>query len=246
MKTFLLKDKEVIIDDEDYEKVIQHSWWLHKDSKSKNYFTIKGHIEGRSTYLHRFILNLSAKDKVVVDHINRNTLDNRKVNLRITTQTLNRLNSAKRSNKTGYIGVTKEKNYLATLCKEKLGFFATAELAALYRDKVLLSKYGENVEFNFDLETIHKSEWPQKLKRGDSLRNKEFKEKRLYDRPDKESLHRLIWSQSIASLALEFKCSGNTIRKWCKNYKIPTPSMGFWAKLYAGKMEGQFCPLQLN
>jgi hypothetical protein len=42
--------------------------------------------------MHRFLLGLDKKDKRQADHINRNTLDNRKENLRIVSQRKNQQN----------------------------------------------------------------------------------------------------------------------------------------------------------
>lgn len=233
----------VLVDEDCYQKVSRYSWWISKDGKSPGYITVRGKVEGKTVFLHRFLLGLQTGDKKVVDHINRNTLDNRKCNLRITTQSVNRLNSRKPQNKTGYMGVTKEYNYIAGLCGSRLGSFRTAKEAALYRDKVALEKYGENVEFNFPLDFIKKSECPTPLSRGESLRGKEFVEKRIYERPNKVDLHKWVWNESIVSISEKMGCSDNTIRKWCKRYKISTPNRGFWSKVQASKLEGQFCPL---
>ena len=56
-------------------------------------------------YLHRWILNLD--DQVVVDHINHNSFDNRKSNLRITNDSSNLKNRKGKNsnNKSGYRNV---------------------------------------------------------------------------------------------------------------------------------------------
>ena len=74
---------------------------------------------------------------MVVDHINGDTLDNRKCNLRICTQADNIKNRKKDiDNSSGYKGVNwskSNKKYLARICVNKkiiyLGYHATAELA---------------------------------------------------------------------------------------------------------------------
>lgn len=71
--------------------------------------------------LHRYILGV--KDKSVVDHINRNTFDNRKANLRITNYLINAINSRKPRSYTNirYIEPVKEKRrkqkYSVNVCK---------------------------------------------------------------------------------------------------------------------------------
>jgi hypothetical protein len=60
----------------------------------------------RYVYLHRWILGM-AESKTVVDHINRDTLNNTRDNLNVVTQAENVQNRRKqRNNTSGYPGVT--------------------------------------------------------------------------------------------------------------------------------------------
>lgn len=68
---------EVIVDDDGYEKFKDKKWHLLDGRYAAN-----GH-----SYLHRLIMD-APKGKVV-DHLNHNTLDCRKSNLRVVTQTEN-------------------------------------------------------------------------------------------------------------------------------------------------------------
>lgn len=112
MKTITLtKGYQAIIDDEDFERVSQIKWYAqvtrkyvygaHRWSKSKG---------GKLLYLHRFILRLESND--FIDHINHNTLDCRKENLRVCNNRQNQWNGItpkKRSAKfSKYRGVTFE------------------------------------------------------------------------------------------------------------------------------------------
>ena len=89
------------IDIDDYEKVKDFKWGLNNE-----YVATK--INNHEMKLHRFIMN-PPNDKVV-DHINRNTLDNRKQNLRITDIRTNVINRGLQSNNTtGVTGVRLER-----------------------------------------------------------------------------------------------------------------------------------------
>lgn len=55
---------------------------------------------------------------------------------------------------------------------------------------------------------------------------KEFTRQELYD---------LVWSTPIVKLAREFGLSDVGLRKTCVRYQIPTPPLGYWAKLTFGK-----------
>lgn len=90
-----------IIDLEDVERVKEHKWYLNNEGYTK--------CSNPNILLHRFIIN--APDDMVVDHINRNRLDNRKCNLRDCTAQQNCMNrNIPCNNASGTIGVSKEGN----------------------------------------------------------------------------------------------------------------------------------------
>ena len=109
---------DVLLDDEDYDRIIKENIILHpKYDKTINGFYIQFHIkdltkkDGRTTIgLHRWILN--CKKGLQVDHINHNTLDNRRCNLKICTQLENANNKGfYKNNKSGIKGVYFLKDY---------------------------------------------------------------------------------------------------------------------------------------
>lgn len=51
-----------------------------------------------------------------------------------------------------------------------------------------------------------------------------------------EELQRLVWTKSMLQLSEEFGKSNVAIKKRCKKLGIPTPPVGFWAKVYSGKI----------
>lgn len=74
-----------IVDAEDADKVLKHSWALDKGYPVSR-------INDKKTLLHHFLIGKPPKNKVV-DHINRNKLDARKSNLRFATHAENVKNS---------------------------------------------------------------------------------------------------------------------------------------------------------
>lgn len=95
---------KVYLDYEDFDKVKNISWYPNYDKN--NIYYIRGSIKLK---LHRFIMN--TKQGEVVDHINRNTLDNRKCNLRNVTPQNNTKNcKIYINNNTGFKGISFENN----------------------------------------------------------------------------------------------------------------------------------------
>ena len=107
--------------------------------------------------MHRVILGLIPEDKKEVDHGNRNTLDNRRRNLRGCTHRQNMMNRKKDVGATSrYKGVSwskERKKWVSQItigkkCKS-LGRFAIEELAALAYDIAATYEYGEFANLNF-------------------------------------------------------------------------------------------------
>jgi len=110
-RIFLTQGKVAIVDDDDYKRVSKYKWYANKDLK--NYYAKRWspmqNGKRRIIWMHRFIM--SAPEEFEVDHINQDTLDNRKDNLRFTTRSQNARNQMLSSaNTSGFKGVRFDKN----------------------------------------------------------------------------------------------------------------------------------------
>ena len=88
IEIFLTKGKSTMVDSEDYELVSQYNWYASESEKGR--FYAKSYSNGKRLFLHRVLMNASKGYEV--DHINRNTLDNRRKNLRVCTSSQNSQN----------------------------------------------------------------------------------------------------------------------------------------------------------
>lgn len=150
----LTKNKMAIIDDEDFDLVMAHSWSAAKYG-SKYYASTR--INGKTVYMHRLILNPPNEKRT--DHINGNGLDNRRQNLRECNIQQNARNATRlhAMNTSGFRGVSLSsrknltKKWIANIniskngkIKQKsLGYFLTAEDAAKAFDRAAKEIYGE-------------------------------------------------------------------------------------------------------
>jgi len=104
---------KTLIDIEDLEKVKEYIWRVCWDPKKNNFYVYGSNRKKNilSLRLQRFLVNCTDK-KLKVDHINGDTMDNRKSNLRICTHIENSWNSAKPKGKrtSKYKGVDFMKN----------------------------------------------------------------------------------------------------------------------------------------
>lgn len=112
---------ESLIDLEDFEKVNSYTGsfcatWAENTNgfyaiMTIYYGKINGKYKNNTIRLHRIVMNCTDS-KSFIDHINHNTLDNRKANLRLTSNNKNSKNRKGKNtnNKSGYRNVTWLKN----------------------------------------------------------------------------------------------------------------------------------------
>lgn len=99
----LANNKGYALIDDDYKHLNAYKWCLAGDGYAVSW------VDGKLQKLHHLIIGKPTKGNVA-DHINRNKLDNRKSNLRLTTQKVNMRNTGMFStNTSGYRGVTYDK-----------------------------------------------------------------------------------------------------------------------------------------
>jgi hypothetical protein len=121
---FLTKGKIAIVDDEDFEFLNKWKWKYHKDG-----YAVRNATGNKPIYMHRLVNKTPIG--FITDHINRNGLDNRRLNLRTSNFTQNALNSGMwKHNTSGVKGVywSKQKNkwHARIMINQKhihLGFF---------------------------------------------------------------------------------------------------------------------------
>ncbi len=137
------------VDDEDFEFLSKYKWSASWYPKLNGYYatrhiTFKG--KRKTIQMARFILNV--RNKKIVDHINGDTLDNTRKNIRIVNYGQNRANSKlNKNNKSGFKGVSfhKGKWEAAIRVKNKttyLGRFDTKEKAS-ERYKMVIKQFYE-------------------------------------------------------------------------------------------------------
>lgn len=132
----------IIIDREDLDIVSAITWHINWSQIRRGegvYCIGQKRTEGKriTLSLHRVVMGCVNGDGKTVDHINGNTLDCRKSNLRICTTAQNISNQKKAKNNTsGYKGATwveRDKKYRSSICVNKkriyLGMYSTKEEA---------------------------------------------------------------------------------------------------------------------
>lgn len=131
-----------LVDDEDYEEISKYKWYVAGSKKSYACRQFQLKRVKHYVYMHRQIMG--EPNGMVVDHINGDTLDNRKENLRPCTIAQNMINSKlAKSNSTGekcvYFHKLKNKWYVRTrVCGKDTfrGYFEKKEEAVVARDEV--------------------------------------------------------------------------------------------------------------
>jgi hypothetical protein len=151
----LTQGKAAIVDDENFSGLSAFRWRAQKSSSGK-YYACRSENWKRgkrpTTHMHREVLR--PKDGEQVDHINGDTLDNRRENLRICGQLQNSYNrTSQKNNTSGFKGVSELRGkfvaYIAYNGKQRhIGCFDTAAEAASAYDEAALKFHGEFASLN--------------------------------------------------------------------------------------------------
>lgn len=108
---------ECLIDTDELAKAQEFDgkWYAHRNRGTDDFYAYGNAKSGegyKTVILHAHILNIPKG--MVGDHINHNTLDNRRINLRVVTQAQNNQNKAgayRSNNSSGVRGVTWKKSH---------------------------------------------------------------------------------------------------------------------------------------
>lgn len=148
-----------LVDATDFDWLSQWKWYAHRSEGI--YYAVRK-FKGADGFLHdmcmhRQILGLERGDKQQGDHRNHNTLDNRRGNLRICTQSQNNMNRRSATTSSSqFKGVTWDKRVrkwraqISIKGKNKyLGDFKGEKNAALAYDARAFREFGEFACLNF-------------------------------------------------------------------------------------------------
>jgi hypothetical protein len=145
----LTQNKVALIDDEDYEYLNQFKWYANK---VRNTFYAKRGRNKTAQQMHRIIMN--PPTNMQIDHKDHNGLNNQKFNLRLCTNSQNRMNSIPYG-KSKYLGVSIFRGKIPRAqikVNNKiiyLGQFKTEEAAAREYDEMAKIYHKEFANLNF-------------------------------------------------------------------------------------------------
>ncbi len=150
----LTQGKFAMVDDDMYDYLMQWKWYAHRD-KNTFYAVRNLYLPNRKRIIlgmHRLIMGFVYNDGKLVDHKDRNGLNNQKSNLRLATNSQNLANSRnlKVFKSSIYIGVSypkKGKKWVAQILingkKIRIGRFVNEKDAALAYNETALKLRGE-------------------------------------------------------------------------------------------------------
>jgi hypothetical protein len=143
------------VDDEDYDFLMQWKWFALQCTRNTFTAARTDRTDGiqRKVTMSRVIMNTTSD--MLCDHINHDTLDNRKINLRNCTKSENCKNRMP-IGRSKYLGVSKCINkikYFAQIkvCRKSigLGYYYNQWAAAIAYDRAAKIYHGEFANLNF-------------------------------------------------------------------------------------------------
>lgn len=151
MKVLLTQDKWATLEPADA-WVLNGNKWV-ADKRKGRYYAVRNR-NGKREYMHRLVAG--AKPGELVDHIDGDSLNNRRENLRLCTRRENTLNARGKNSESGYKGVARVKHlnkWSARIMVHGknlyLGVFVDAKEAALAYDAAAKKHFGEFARTNF-------------------------------------------------------------------------------------------------
>jgi hypothetical protein len=122
----------ILVDEQDEWLLGEFTWW-------EQHGYIISAIERKHFYIHHMIMGTPIYESEVIDHINRNPVDNTRINLRYATKSQNRINSPFADS--GSISARLNGSFIVQLRRKGKwyygGFYWTREEAETARDRLL-------------------------------------------------------------------------------------------------------------
>ena len=147
----LTQGYRAIVDDEDFEYLNQWKWCYSNGWAMRGVYIGTGRKDNRSYKIYMHNLIVKPSEGMIIDHISRDGLDNRRLNLRECTWKENTRNrSIGKANTTGYKGVVKvkdENKWRARITVNgkqiQLGYFKDKKEAAKTYNEAAKEHFGE-------------------------------------------------------------------------------------------------------
>jgi hypothetical protein len=160
----LTRGKNSLVDARDYAEMSGYRWHTQQATVRDHYYAVRSKRRDRVRTIHRLHREIAMRTHgdfpraVQVDHKNRDSLDNRRENLRLSDPSTNRANAKKtscRETSSQFKGVFRLKGgglWLAVIQKDKrkhrLGYYESEADAARAYNRTAVEMFGEFARIN--------------------------------------------------------------------------------------------------